>query len=128
MRVNVTITITAGTPINLAVAMGFTTAALLAKAPPIPVNRCVVQMLIGGTGCGYVMNMEQYAPGKTPVATTSGHLTAQLAPATATAPGGSFSDFVSGAPACGPGDLTKLWVDGSNSGDTLAASADLRLT
>lgn len=127
MRVNATITITAATPINLAVALKLAAASQLAVATPIAANRLLIQMLSGGSGVGYVMDMSAFVAGTAPSHSTSGHLTAQLNAATAGAPGGNYGDGVSGIPAGGAVDVTRLWVDGANSGDTVVVTADLRI-
>jgi hypothetical protein len=127
MRINVTITITAGTPINLAVAMGLVpSAAVLATTGPIPANRLLIQMLHGGSGLGYVMDMSAFIAGTVPNHSTSGHLTMELGAASPTAPGQAYGDAVAGMPAGGAIDVTRIWVDGPNSADTLVATADLR--
>ena len=128
MRVNAVLTITAGTPINLAVALGIApNGAALAAMKPIPVNRWFAQMLTGGPGLGYVMDLENFAAGTQANAATQGHLIAQLAPASAQAPGGSYGDGIAGIPGGGPADLTKLWIDGNHTGDTMAISVSLRV-
>lgn len=112
-RINRTITITSGTPIQLATV-------------PTYANRVFIQMLSGGTGIGYVMDMSNYLTSVTPNHSTSGHLTAQLQPASSTAPGGSYSDAADSAPGSGPIDISRIYIDGSNSGDTVVISYDLR--
>lgn len=104
VRYNRTITITAGTPIQIS------TTARLARA-------IFIQMAIGGSGYGAVM--AGITNGRTPSKTASTDLTAQLAPATATIPGSSYSD----ANPLGI-DISTIWVDGSNSGDTVIVSFD----
>ncbi len=128
-RQNFTVTVIAGTPINLATAM--TSAQMLAAGytyvPRKMINRILVQLLIGGTGAGYVMDgirgvtsaAQQW---RVPAATTSTDLTAQLAPASATAPGGSYSDSDNEHGI----DISGCWVDGSHTGDTLQVSFDSR--
>jgi hypothetical protein len=126
MRVNTTITIAAGTPVNIAVALGLVSA-VASTTNPIIANRYLLQMLHGGTGRGYVMDMSAFTAGTTPTYSTSGHLSGEMAPASANAPGGSWGDAASGIPSGGPVDLTKLWVDGSHTGDTVVFSGDLRI-
>jgi hypothetical protein len=127
MRINATLTITAGTPINLAVALGVVaSAAALATANPIMVNRHFIQMLAGGAGLGYVMDLDAFAVGTQANAATNGHLTAELYPASGQLPGGTYGD---GATVLGGGlaDLTKLWIDGSHTGDPVVVSVNLRI-
>jgi len=106
-RYNRKITITAGTPIRLS-----TTKTI--------VTRVFIQMAISGTSAGYVM--AGIMNGRTPASSASGDLTAQLAGASASAPGGSYSD----ADPAGSIDLSEIWVDGANSGDTVIVSYDIR--
>jgi hypothetical protein len=113
-RYNKILTVTAGTPIQIATVS-------------TPVNRVFIQMLAGGSGLGYVMDMSAYKAGTVPVATTSGNLTAQLCASTsATVPGCSYSDTSGAAPGSDAIDLAFLWVDGGNSGDQIVVSWDLR--
>lgn len=105
VRVNRTITVAAGTPVRLA-----TTHIYAAKI--------FIQMQTGGSGRGFIM--AGIPSGTTPAATTSAHLTAELSPATATGPGGSYSDSdYSGI------DLSLIWVDGSNTGDKITFSYEV---
>lgn len=112
-RVNRTITITAGTPVQIATVT-------------TQCNRIFIQMLAGGAGIGYVMDMSAYNPGKVPDSSVSGNLTAQLAPATNTAPGGWYTDMALPGQGTAPIDVSRIWVDGSNSGDTVVVSCDIR--
>lgn len=94
-------TITAGTPQQVATVPTFG-------------DRWFAQMLKGGSGMGYVMDAPS---GVTPHKTDSAHLVGQMGAATSTAPGGSLSDDQPGG-----GnfiDMSSLWIDGDNSGDTL---------
>lgn len=104
VRYNRTITIAAGTPVQIS------TTSRLARA-------VFIQMAINGSGYGAVM--AGIYNNRTPSKTASTDLTAQLAPATAAAPGGSYSD----ANPLGI-DLSTIWVDGSNTGDTVIVSYD----
>ncbi len=55
----------------------------------------------------------------------TGDLTAQLAPASATAPGSQYEDaYTADADNQGDIDLSLSWIDGSHSGDTVAVSAN----
>ena len=115
-RLNTTITITAGTPINVATA-------LIAQNKGVPVksgNRIFVQMDIGGTGYGSVLSGVPVLD--TPSSTNAAHLTARLAAATSTAPGGSYGDVNPQADI----DLTKFWIDGSHTGDPVIVSVETR--
>jgi hypothetical protein len=104
VRYNKTLTITSGTPIQLATVPTFARAIF-------------IQMAASGSGIGYVM--AGIPPGTTPNHSTSGQLTAQLAPASATSPGGNYSDNN----ALGI-DIARIWIDGANSGDTVIVSWD----
>jgi len=133
MRVNFTVTVTAGTPVNVATALNSVAmvAAGFANGAPLPrklVNRLFIQMIHGGSGRGYVMDGIQGVTSATqqwrvPDATVSTDMTAELAPATATAPGGSYGDSDNDHGI----DVSKTWVDGSNTGDKIQISIDLRV-
>jgi hypothetical protein len=99
---NVTVTITAGTPIALASSSLF-------------VNEVSIQMASGGSGIGYVMDMNGFPAGTVPNHSTSGHLTAQLGAATVTAPGSWYRDHCPDKDPCI--DAARVFVDGGNSGD-----------
>lgn len=124
-RYNLLITVTAGTPIQV-------TAGLACPNCPLLVDRTLIQMVHGGTGIGYVMDLSQYfisgslPASVTPNHATAGQLTAELAPASATAPGGSYSDSVTGSPGGGAIDLSHIWLDGSHTGDTIIVTYKLR--
>ncbi len=123
MRVNLLLTVTAGTPQQISSLLNFNTK--LKHGAPCFASRVFIQMVIGGTGVGYVM--DGIPEGTTPAYNTAGDLTAELAAATSTAPGGSYSDFTNGNND-GPGiDLAALWVDGSHTGDTIIVSAWIRI-
>ena len=109
-RKNFKITITAGTPQRV-------------SATPLVVDRYIIQMAIGGTGSGLICIVPVAT---TPAAScaTAGQLSGQLAPASATAPGGSWSDGVSNSG--GSINLQTVWVDGSNSGDVVIVSANVK--
>lgn len=102
-RVGRIITVAAGTPVQLA------TQSTL-------VRRIFIQMQAGGTGMGYVM--DGVTVGTTPVANTNP--TVQLAAATASAPGGNYSD--ASQTSAYDIDLQKIWIDGSHTGDTILVS------
>lgn len=93
------VTVVAGTPVQL-------------STVPLIVSNLSIQMLTGGAGVGYVMPGGLQA-GVAPVANTAPTL--QLAPASAASPGGQ-QVFESDSSAL---DLSKFYVDGANSGDTI---------
>lgn len=108
-RVNMQVTITAGTPVRL------TTTKTL-------VNRLFIQLKTGSSGRAFLL---LGVPATTTCdATNAAQLTAELAPATATAPGGSFSD-PQGANGMSPSDsedLAQICIDGSHTGDVVVIS------
>jgi hypothetical protein len=104
-RLNQLITITSGTPIQL-------------SKFHLYASEILIQMATGGTGLGYVC--AGIPLGTTPAAScgTAGQLSAQLSPASSTAPGGYYADQASAKG--GPGiDLATIWIDGSHTGDTV---------
>ena len=120
MRQNMTITIAAGTPINVVTG---TSVAPSYDTPAVYATRVLAQMRHGGSGLGYVM--DGISLGRIPATTNAGDVTAELTPATATAPGGDYSDWE-----FNPGggiDLRRIWIDGGNSGDTVGFSWDLKV-
>jgi hypothetical protein len=117
MRINKTFTLTQDVPIN---AITGTTAAPPAGSSPVYATRVFVQMIHGGTGLGYVM--DGIKVGATPATNVDGDITAELAPATSTAPGGAYSDSDPGGI-----DLNKFWVAGATTNDKIKLSADLRI-
>lgn len=111
MRVNERLTINAGTPVQLAPVSTW-------------VRSLFIQMRHGGTGYGTVLDMSQPGlHGVTPSAATGAHVTAELAPATASAPGGSYTyaDTDRGF------DLQWIYVDGSVTSDTVTVSYDQKV-
>lgn len=127
-RVNITITITSGTPVNIA--SGMNSAAMVTKGfsviPPLPLNELCIQMKHGGTGLGYVMSGIRGVTSPTqqwrvPDFTAVTDVTAELAPATATAPGGSWSDPTNNQTTI---NGEQCWIDGSVSGDKVIVSYD----
>lgn len=121
MRINSTATIVAGTPINVATLLGLD--------PNFAqwARRWTAQALAGGTGLIYIMDGVR-PRGTVPANTTSGDLTAQLAPASATAPGSFYEDeYSQDADNQGDIDLSLAWIDGSHSGDTVAVSCNLKV-
>ncbi len=103
-RQGIILTVTAGTPIQLA-------------TQTVMVRRIFIQMQAASSGgLGYVM--VGVPVGTTPVANTTP--TAQLAAASSTSPGGSYSDGSSTANY--DIDLQKIWIDGAHTGDTILVS------
>lgn len=124
-RINKLITIASGTPTRIW--DGATAAPSYEQASPPPavwVTNFFVQMMHGGSGLGFVMTGIPY--GTTPNYNTAGTVTGELAPASASAPGGSFSQDQSafGSELAGTVDITRAWVDGASSGDKVIVSYD----
>ena len=86
MRINRVVTLT-GSPQQISELFGFNNAGQ--QGTPMYIQRIFCQMLIGGTNPGYIMDGYQGSSTPDP---TGDDLTAQLAPASASAPGGSYSD------------------------------------
>jgi hypothetical protein len=118
MRVNRTITVNAGTPVNLGTGL---TTAVPQNTPPIWVSRWIAQMLIGGSGYGIIY--DGVGLGRLPNAAGNAQpdVTAQLNPATATATGGSIEDWDKSHDRIGI-NVLEIWIDGSHTGDLIAAS------
>lgn len=131
MRINTTFTIAAGTPINVATGMTatqMTSNGYGAKIPSLYVSRVFIQMLPGASaGIGYVMdgiygvNAAGTGP-RVPASTNAADVTAELAPAISTAPGGSYTDIDNSYTGTIGIDLSKMWVDGAHTGDTVKIS------
>ena len=111
-RLNQTLTITSGTPINLAT--GKTTAA----PGPVYATRYFIQMQHGGSGIGKVYDG---VPASMANPTFANYLTAELAAATSQAPGGSFEDWDKSGDRGGI-DVNEVWIDGGNTNDTVLTS------
>lgn len=105
-RQNHSIIITAGTPIQLTTVAG------------TYAQEVFIQQAFGDSGTIYVMDMTGFPPKTTPSHTNSLDLTAQLAGATSTAPGQSYSD--SCPTKCI--DASRIWVDGASNSDVVIAS------
>ena len=106
MRINKQVTVTAGVPVQL-------------FDQPIRLNRYMVQMIHGATvGLGYVM---AGIANRTPAATNAFDLTAELYPATATAPGGAFTDEDEAHGIRGD----QVWLDGAVTGTKILITADI---
>lgn len=130
MRINTILsTITSGTPLNLAVALGLVpNNAALATANPILANRVDVQMGFGSTvGVGYYMDLSAFAAGTVANKATAGHLAQQLAPGTASTPGATFTDAPAGVSMGAARDLTKIWIDVATTNSPVIVSVDLKI-
>ena len=115
MRINRQVTVSAGTPVNIWTGTG------TADTVPAMARAVLIQMKHGGTGIGYVM--AGISRNRTPSASNSSDLTAELAPASATAPGGSYSDESEQMGI----DVNSIWVDGSVTSDVIVVSIDLKV-
>lgn len=120
MRVNFKVTVVAGTPVNVA------TQGTSGDGIPKLATRVLIQLMPASTGVGYIMDgiygVANGSP-RVPNHTASTDLTAIISGAAATTPGATYSDvdFQKGI------DISKMWVDGSVSGDTITVSYDLRV-
>lgn len=119
-RLQYLVTIVAGTPV------------LISNPTPIWCDRVLVQSLTGSVGQILVYNdvpvtdpggVQPPATGPTGIAAVCGH-PVQLAPATSTAPGGSYTEDPSSDPFTSVDGRT-FAIDGTNSGDV--ALVDLHL-
>lgn len=124
-RINKTIALTTSAVIRV---WDLVTAAPAGEAAqPLPPQNCInfnAQMQHGGTGnLGYILLGAK--PGYTPNPATNGDLSAEIAPSTSTAPGGSFYQNQSsfGSPLAGTLDLTRTYVAGST-GDSMIVTYD----
>lgn len=111
-RINQTLTVASGTPINLAT--GTSTAP---TGPPLWAWEYFIQMAAGGSGMGKVFDGVPISR-----AVVAGDITAQLAPAvSATSPGGVYSntDFTGDRNGI---DINEIWVDGTHTADTILTS------
>lgn len=102
MKVNQLITLTNGTPVQIASAAN----------GPVPANKIYIQMSAGnGTHVGYLLQSEQNGVSH-PAIGTPADVIAELAPATATVPGLPYIETNSSQ---SPDDIdvSKLWVDGT---------------
>lgn len=103
------ITVTAGTAIQI-------------SKQQIFAKRLFIQMAVGGTGYGCIIAAPNGTTGL--ACSSTAFLVAQLAPASSTAPGGSYSD-----PNGAPGgislpdiDLSTIFLDGSVNSDPITVS------
>lgn len=110
-RLKALITITAGTPI------------FVAGGPErVNADRVQIQMLHGGSGRGLVYDDIPAGTAAADVAAVAGQ-PSELAPATADAPGGEYTDNAGN----GSIDLREIAVDGSNTGDQVLVNAHLKI-
>lgn len=88
------------------------------------VNSIFVQMLHGGSALGYVLFAD---PAVTCALATTGQLVAELAPATATSPGGSYTfPSNSTAQSASGGTNIRFWCVVGSTGDTAVVSYNVR--
>lgn len=115
MRVNFTKTnITAGSPINMATG---TTTAPSASSEPVYATRVLIQALHTGTGLVYVMDGVRPI-GRVPAIATDSPC--ELAAASASAPGGAYSD----SDPNGMIDIRTIWIDVATTNDPVRGSYD----
>lgn len=107
MQFNQVVTVTAGTPINLATL----TNVAPVKGQEIYAFTVSIQMQHGGTGIGYVMDGITLGRLTAPIATNAADLTLELAAATGGAPGGQyFKQIYSGQDRVGVA-VHEIWID-----------------
>lgn len=129
MRINAKFTVTASGPINIVTGLNGTQMANAAPIPRLMARSLFIQMLPGGTGLGYVMDgiygvQANGTSPRIPSAAVATDVSADLAPATASAPGGSYSDWYSLPNGAAGIQVDKTWIDGSVPGDTIKVSYD----
>lgn len=107
MQNSLTVSLTSGTPIRLA-------------NVPTYARSLIITMLAGGTGRGYVLS----CPTDIPAVKSAQTLIMELAPATATSPGGQFYWDRSGAGSPGI-NVQEFAVDGFHTGDLAQCSWEL---
>lgn len=117
-RFNGVLTVTSGTPQNLGT--GLTTSDGIQRFA----SRVFIQMVTAGSGLGYVM--AGILGTRVPATSNSSDVTMELSAASADGPGGWYSDFDPNFMGGGI-DVTTIWVDGANTGDTIRYSYDLRV-
>ena len=87
-------------------------------------NSLFIQMKHGGSNIGYVLFAD---PALTCSATTAGQVVAELAPASATAPGGSFTFPSNGVANYGSGgNNAHYWCVQGSTGDSVIVSYNMR--
>lgn len=112
-RINLQVTIAAGTPVHV-----------WTQSSPYLVNEMIIQGQ-PGSSAGLVYVMAGIASGRTPASTNATDLTATLCAATSTVPGCPYSDGTIATSNAGI-DVSKIWIDGSHSGDVVVVSFDTR--
>jgi hypothetical protein len=118
-RINRTLTVSAGTPVNVGQTLmtgSAVTTAIPQSVAPVWASRMSLQALLAANG-GVVYVMGGISYGRIPSASGK-DLTVILAAGTSTAPGGFFSDSDPTALI----DLNGFWIDGAHTGDTVQAS------
>jgi hypothetical protein len=118
MRVNRKITVTAGSPVNVA------TGTDAAGPSPVYVRAVCIQMGVAAGGdLGYVM--DGIYGGRIPDIANDSDVTVELAAATSTVPGGIYQDWSDSREL--PIDVNAMWVDGAHTGDPIRTSYDIML-
>lgn len=129
MRINEVLTVSASGAINILTGLNAVQMVGVGRVQRTMASRLIIQMVTGGTGRGYVMaeilgvQSDGISP-RIPVNNVSTDVTSELAPATATAPGGSYSDSYYWGSGEGGIDVSRIWVDGSNVSDKIRVSYD----
>lgn len=128
-RINKTITVTANGAVNIVSGLDALAAVNIGPQPRVMARSLFIQMIHGGTGRGLVMDgvygvqSTDQTP-RIPSAAATGDVTAELQPATATAPGGSYSDSYVLPNGAGGIQVDKTWIDGTVPGDLIKVSYD----
>ena len=122
MRINRTFTVNAGVPVNVA------TGAATSDGIVRYASRVFLQVIAGANeGLVYVMDgiygVNADGTPRIPSSANAGDITAYLAPGTTAVPGGTYSD--NDFRPSGGIDITRMWVDGAHTGDTVKFSCDL---
>jgi hypothetical protein len=127
MRINAVVSVTHLTPQCLATVLGLLPAAPDANTQPIWANRVDVQIPAGVTTYGYYFDLANFPPGTVANMATAGHVTGQVQPGTAGAPGLPFTDAPAGLGFGAARDITKIWIDiGATGTMAVIVSVDLR--
>lgn len=120
MRLTAKSVVTANSPINVATLLG------LDAAFPAYAARWLVQAQ-AAAGAGIIYVFDGFKPRGT-APTTGTTADSQIAAATSTAPGGSYSDeFTADADNQGDIDLSLCWIDGAHSGDPFSVTANMKI-
>lgn len=112
-RANLTVTISAGTPVHI-----------WTQSTPFYVNELIIQPQ-PGSSAGLIYVMMGIGNGRTPASTNSTDLTATLCAATSTLPGCTYSDGTIATPNASI-DLSGGWLDGAHTGDKVTVSYDIK--